>query len=214
MSEPVIERPLRGEPLGLDLLNTVWAGRGGPVDLFDPPGGPGGWLAEAGLDDEPTRSADPAAVLGALRTARDAIRSHVDEGGSPAATARLNDVLSWGYLQPQVYGNEVVQRPTVADPARRAAWLAAFSYTELLAAAPDRVRRCAHPDCVLYFYDTSPKRSRRWCSMASCGNRAKAARHYARTSSRGRPSARPADDRALSSSATTATRAATPNAGR
>jgi predicted RNA-binding Zn ribbon-like protein len=33
----------------------------------------------------------------------------------------------------------------------------------------------------LYFYDTSPKRSRRWCSMATCGNRAKAARHYARS---------------------------------
>jgi predicted RNA-binding Zn ribbon-like protein len=63
---------------------------------------------------------------------------------------------------------------------QRAGWLAAVNYVDLLNADPTRVRACAHPDCVLHFYDTSPKRSRRWCSMAGCGNRAKAARHYAK----------------------------------
>jgi predicted RNA-binding Zn ribbon-like protein len=69
----------------------------------------------------------------------------------------------------------------VADPARQAGWLAAVNYAELLAKDASRIRRCAHAQCVLHFYDTSPKRSRRWCSMAGCGNRAKAARHYARS---------------------------------
>jgi predicted RNA-binding Zn ribbon-like protein len=32
---------------------------------------------------------------------------------------------------------------------------------------------------VLYFFD--PTGRRRWCSMAGCGNRAKAKRHYARS---------------------------------
>ena len=35
--------------------------------------------------------------------------------------------------------------------------------------------------CGWLFLDTSRNRSRRWCSMDSCGNRAKAARHHARS---------------------------------
>lgn len=37
------------------------------------------------------------------------------------------------------------------------------------------VRKCANPDCLLYFYDISRTRRRRWCSMAVCGNRMKVA---------------------------------------
>lgn len=44
-----------------------------------------------------------------------------------------------------------------------------------------RVRRCEAPDCQWLFLDTSRNRSRRWCDMAVCGNRAKARRHYARS---------------------------------
>ncbi len=38
-----------------------------------------------------------------------------------------------------------------------------------------RVRRCGNPACVLFFLDTSRTGRRRWCSMAVCGNRMKAA---------------------------------------
>lgn len=37
------------------------------------------------------------------------------------------------------------------------------------------VRRCANPNCGLFFYDASRTRRRRWCSMALCGNRHKVA---------------------------------------
>ena len=40
--------------------------------------------------------------------------------------------------------------------------------------------RCQGPDCGWFFIDKTPKRRRRWCSMASCGNREKAHRHYVR----------------------------------
>lgn len=40
------------------------------------------------------------------------------------------------------------------------------------------VRRCANPECVWLFMDASKNATRRWCDMASCGNRAKARRHY------------------------------------
>ncbi len=40
-----------------------------------------------------------------------------------------------------------------------------------------RVRRCADPRCQRVFYDNTKNGRRRWCDMATCGNRAKAARH-------------------------------------
>ena len=42
------------------------------------------------------------------------------------------------------------------------------------------VRRCEGPTCTLWFLDVSKAHARRWCSMAVCGNRAKAAAHRAR----------------------------------
>ena len=44
----------------------------------------------------------------------------------------------------------------------------------------NRVRTCASKDCDWLFLDTSKNHSRRWCDMKSCGNRAKARRHYGR----------------------------------
>lgn len=43
-----------------------------------------------------------------------------------------------------------------------------------------RLHRCASPDCVLYFYDTSRTGRRRWCCMELCGNRAKVHAHLQR----------------------------------
>jgi predicted RNA-binding Zn ribbon-like protein len=50
----------------------------------------------------------------------------------------------------------------------------------LVTAEPNSIRCCAGPDCGWLFHDTSPNKRRRWCSMESCGNRAKARRHYER----------------------------------
>jgi predicted RNA-binding Zn ribbon-like protein len=44
-----------------------------------------------------------------------------------------------------------------------------------------KVKRCANPECGWLFLDDSRAGKRRWCSMASCGNRAKAKRHYHRS---------------------------------
>jgi predicted RNA-binding Zn ribbon-like protein len=47
-----------------------------------------------------------------------------------------------------------------------------------------KVRRCANDQCLWLFVDESKSGTRRWCSMASCGNRAKAHRHYRRKTKR------------------------------
>jgi predicted RNA-binding Zn ribbon-like protein len=42
------------------------------------------------------------------------------------------------------------------------------------------IRSCENDACTLMFYDRTKGHARRWCSMAACGNRAKAAAHRAR----------------------------------
>jgi predicted RNA-binding Zn ribbon-like protein len=61
-------------------------------------------------------------------------------------------------------------------------WPLAHSAEELLL-SPDlnQVKMCSGPDCGWLFLDTSHNHARRWCTMESCGNRAKARRHYQRT---------------------------------
>jgi len=43
-----------------------------------------------------------------------------------------------------------------------------------------RLRKCESASCDLYFLDDSKNGRRRWCSMAHCGNRSKAARFHAK----------------------------------
>ncbi len=60
-------------------------------------------------------------------------------------------------------------------------WPIARAAAELLTSDRlDRVRECASASCSWLFLDSSRNRSRKWCDMASCGNRAKAKRYYRR----------------------------------
>ena len=43
-----------------------------------------------------------------------------------------------------------------------------------------QIKYCEGAKCALWFYDHSKNQTRRWCSMAICGNRAKAAAHRAK----------------------------------
>lgn len=56
-----------------------------------------------------------------------------------------------------------------------------WSATDILVGpASARLRACANDRCLWLFLDDSKNGTRRWCSMQSCGNRAKAHRHYLR----------------------------------
>ena len=64
-----------------------------------------------------------------------------------------------------------------SDDLARALWPLAASAAELLTSeAHGRVKECAADNCNWLFLDESRNRSRRWCDMAVCGNRAKARR--------------------------------------
>jgi predicted RNA-binding Zn ribbon-like protein len=55
-----------------------------------------------------------------------------------------------------------------------------------------RVRRCADGRCQRVFYDGTKNGRRRWCDMATCGNRAKAARHRRKNGALGQQATAPA----------------------
>jgi predicted RNA-binding Zn ribbon-like protein len=65
------------------------------------------------------------------------------------------------------------------DALDRPLWPVAVSATNLVASEDaTRVKECATDNCNWLFLDGSKNRSRRWCEMKECGNRAKARRHY------------------------------------
>ena len=74
---------------------------------------------------------------------------------------------------------------TSTSPVAAARAMIAVDAVALLAGDPESgpLRACLAPGCVLYFVADHPRRE--WCSPA-CGNRARVARHYERTTRRGR----------------------------
>ncbi|MFI6682347.1 CGNR zinc finger domain-containing protein [Streptomyces sp. NPDC050485] len=175
-------RPLAGEPLAIDLLNTRWTDGADLRDLLVSTEGLAGWLASDTVARE-LRGHQVRAdrgTLDALLQAREALAAVIDEPGDPAGRLALNAVLGHGRVRFALGADGPVHEVETDRPRWLPAWAAADNYLRLLGDRPDRIRRCAGQDCVLHFYDTSKNGTRRWCSMAGCGNRAKASRHYAR----------------------------------
>jgi len=76
----------------------------------------------------------------------------------------------WGWFLEQ-------DQPSVAGVLAPVLWSAGDL---MLNAATRPIRRCANEECLWLFIDQSKNSTRRWCDMNSCGNRAKARRHYAK----------------------------------
>jgi predicted RNA-binding Zn ribbon-like protein len=79
----------------------------------------------------------------------------------------------------------VVVLGSAGDAARRALAVVALDAARMLGRPEERARMrvCASDTCSARFYDRSPAGRRRWCSMRTCGNEAKARRHRARARS-------------------------------
>jgi len=68
-----------------------------------------------------------------------------------------------------------------AEALDRPLWPIVRSAAEMLTSEEvNSIRECASETCSWLFVDRSRTRRRRWCDMATCGNRAKARRHYQR----------------------------------
>nr|WTB28980.1 CGNR zinc finger domain-containing protein [Streptomyces sp. NBC_00830] len=112
-----------------------------------------------------------------LLQARDALQEVV-RGGRPATS--LAPVLEGVTSRPQV-SSDGVSWELDARKERRTAVQAVMTWSALQKAMPGRLRPCANPECRRFLLDRSKTNRARWCSMAVCGNRMKARRHYQRT---------------------------------
>lgn len=112
-----------------------------------------------------------------------------------ADLATLNAALARALTRLQVVpaGKGFAWQWTGEDELDRMLWPVVWSAAELLTSGDlERVRECPGDGCGWLFMDTSRNRTRKWCSMDSCGNRAKARRHYKRAQNRRTENPRPA----------------------
>jgi predicted RNA-binding Zn ribbon-like protein len=71
--------------------------------------------------------------------------------------------------------------PEIGGDLASVLWPIVGSAADLLTQAKlDRVKRCPGWDCGWLFFDTTKNGTRRWCDMATCGNREKSRLHYRR----------------------------------
>lgn len=103
-----------------------------------------------------------------------ATEGRADEAQLAAIQAVHAEALARGRLEHTDGGFRWAWEPDLRLPR----WLVARSAIELVTDGPlRRVKVCASEDgCNYLFVDTSKNNSRRWCSMADCGNTAKARR--------------------------------------
>lgn len=135
------------------------------------------WLADAGVTPA---GLDATAAPPELRLLREGLRQlavvNCGARADPRAVAEAAAVLEQAPLLVDLAGG-AGPRLTAADGAdttRLAIAVAAGAYLAVRARGEwPRLKVCASPDCRWAFLDTTRNRSRRWCEMAGCGNRAK-----------------------------------------
>jgi predicted RNA-binding Zn ribbon-like protein len=116
-----------------------------------------------------------------VRSARELLQGVVR--GEQAAIA-FEPTLAGATYRPAVTTEGIDWTLDVAAD-RTLAVRAVLAWDGLRRTSPGRLRPCENPDCALFLIDRSKPNNARWCSMAVCGNRMKARRHYERTRSAG-----------------------------
>jgi hypothetical protein len=153
----------------LELLNTTPVIDGVSRDELSDAASGIAWLTAHG------RPAS-AAEWRSARTARDHLQSVIRDGASPVPLAGLLERVSW---RPEVEPAGLRWQLDVPS-GRTVAVAAVLAWDELRRTSPGRLRPCANDECQLFLIDHSKPNRARWCSMAVCGNRLKARRHYER----------------------------------
>ncbi|MEU9384673.1 CGNR zinc finger domain-containing protein [Streptomyces sp. NPDC048279] len=154
----------------LELLNSTPVVNGAVQDLLADLEAARSWQLAHGGTGSPEEH-------GHLVQARDLLRDVVS-GDRPAASLAplLKDVTSRPRLSAAGVAWEVD-----APVERGLAVAAVLAWSTLQETMPGRLRACGNPECRLFLIDRSKTNRARWCSMAVCGNRMKARRHYQRT---------------------------------
>jgi predicted RNA-binding Zn ribbon-like protein len=185
-----------GNHLALDFLNTRPVQNGEAVELLPDFDALLRWFHAAdllssrdtaSLQQEWGESAEAQQLVEAMREIRETVRKEVltiERGGTVHREAinELNHLMAEHPMLTRLKARG--SKPTRElwfDPRRPEDLFAPVAHSAAMLLANgerNRVRKCGQ--CVLHFYDTSKKGTRRWCSMQLCGNRLKVAAYAAR----------------------------------
>lgn len=184
----------------LDLLNTKPILENGPTELLPDVHALERWLTASGMVTSPKNratvrgwrdSTEAEVFLKQLIAFRERLREAVVriENGSPPTDAFLAEVNSLLLQYPRHSllrrRDRRVIRETLFEPRKPIdLWAPIIDATADLLAETEssRIRKCE--SCVVHFFDTSKKGSRRWCSMNMCGNKLKVAAYQQRKRAR------------------------------
>lgn len=145
-------------------------------EAFDSPQALAAWFVERGLLESGVRVT--AADLEEVKRVREALRDVIAARTGltcdlASASTVVDDAVCNAKLRARFAAGEMILEP--ASGGVRAA--VGLILAEVLAAQADgtwdRVKACRADDCRWAFLDTTKNGSRAWCTMRSCGNRAK-----------------------------------------
>ena len=152
------------------------------------------WLVRAGVMETPSAAAGRSVTRKVLAQAID-LREAIDTllvgaiSGAPVASTEaitlIDDWLVFAGVRPQLVAGDggaplLTERAAADSPRRALGTIALDAATMLGTDQRSRIRICASDTCSGRFFDRSPAGRRRWCSMRTCGNEAKARRHRQR----------------------------------
>lgn len=186
--------------LSLDFANTVeWRDTDHPDESINSYSDLLAWSRSKGILEEEDRQylieeaerrpIDADAVLVRATTLREAVY-HIYSAVVQGRMARETDFAVFNAELSRMLGNsEIIHTKDgfkwkytgKSGALDRMLWPVVLDTAYLLTSdVPKRIGECAGEDCTWLFIDKSRNRSRQWCSMESCGNRAKAKRFYRR----------------------------------
>ncbi|HJU73630.1 MAG TPA: CGNR zinc finger domain-containing protein [Gemmatimonadaceae bacterium] len=184
-----------GERLWLDFVNTDDVRRGIRIDVLRDFDGLLNWLTSAAaLDSErlglmrrraQQQPAGASASLVDARRIRAALRALAERGlalerARSDAITEINRVLgrSAGTRRVEAQDGRFVRTFVPGGDAFAGLMIPVVESAadSLISGELERVRRCSDSRCTRLFLDTTRNARRRWCDMATCGNRNKAAR--------------------------------------
>ncbi|GAA2010329.1 CGNR zinc finger domain-containing protein [Catenulispora yoronensis] len=149
-----------------------------PRDRLSDPGRLKLWLQAAGIAVADVSATDLGEAV-ALREALFRIGTAIAAQRTPATrdVRALNTAATVGQARAELVGDTATWRLTPTATTRDALGILATDAIHVFGGAErTRIKTCENPDCAGLFLDTSHGANRRWCSMNTCGNKAKKSR--------------------------------------
>jgi predicted RNA-binding Zn ribbon-like protein len=187
------EPGMLGDHPALDILNTVERVEGELVDSLQSDRDVLRWLTRVGWPVEDNLAhLRASSLLETARALRETIRTFIEQrkAGKRVDPGSLNAFLAEARSHLELVSNRDGSLHLKRRWERRTSGQVlvplAESAAELLASGDfSLIRRCENDECVLWFYDRTRSHHRRWCNMATCGNRHKVAAFRERRQRRG-----------------------------